>query len=75
MVLQCKSTLMQRKQMNNHTNRSRFEKRKTTITDKNGDKRSHFTFWNMDNTKRPTPKKRSNYTKHGTLRSIYKLGE
>lgn len=61
--------------MNTHTNRSRFEKRKTTITDKNGNKRSHFTFWNMDNTKRRTPKKRSPYTKNGTLRSIYKLGE
>ena len=54
---------------------TRFEKRQTSFVDKDGKSRKKFTFFNMDNSKPRKPKKRPEYTKNGTLRSKYYLGD
>ena len=53
----------------------RYEKRQSSFVDKDGNTRTKFTFFNMDNSKPRKPKKRAKYTKHGTLRSKYYLGQ
>ena len=54
---------------------TRFEKRQTSFVDKDGVTRKKFTFFNMDNSKPRKSKKRSEYTKDGTTRSKYYLGQ
>ena len=53
----------------------RYEKRKSSIVDKDGNTRTKFTFFNMDNSKPRKSKKRPEYTKNGTPRSKYFLGQ
>ena len=54
---------------------TRFQKRQTTFVDKDGNTRKKFTFFNMDNSTPRRSRKRPEFTKHGTPRSKYFLGQ
>ena len=53
----------------------RYNPQKKTITNDDGPTRSHFTFFNMNEKTNRKSKKRSDFTKDGTTRSKYNLGE